>query len=258
MKKLILLALVLAPLGASANGWALLSMESDGNTVMGGAFSMDGEKVALYSKQFCAEKARDAVMGAYSYATQFEYHGGGVFSVSGVPGRVVCLPSSATKGFDMNGVKGFDMYVKEENRQYGDAVMGVFFADFGDRIDPMITSDRIAKYNIFPLDGDAEGLGKNMDAELEDFIVARQKTSFDCGASDLGAADVIVCHDKKLAFYDLRLKELIDQAKAKDAKRFQDVEQDFDDAKREIFYPAGLEKLYQEKINQLSKRLQAV
>jgi len=246
MKRFILAltALMFAPLGAFANGWALLTLDADGSAITSGIFNMDGEKVALYSKEECADRVRESILSRYSYATQFKYLGNGVFDASGAFGRIVCLASAPG---------AMDKFVA--NAQYGDVDFGAFLTGFGGRVESSITANKAAGYSIFPLDGDAEGIGYRISAELVRMIATRQNTSFDCDDPDLGTADRIVCYDEQLAGLDVALAKLFKEADERDSRRFKDARDDFKDEKAGIFFPAGLVKVYQETIARMDRRL---
>ena len=245
MKILIMFAFILASAQVYASGWALLTLNADGEEIDSGAFVMSGGEVALFSQEECAGRAVNAVLESYSFSTQFEYLGNGVFNSGGDYARVACIISAG----DLNRYAADPLV--------GDVNIPMLFESFGDVLDTIIAEDRVRLFSLFPM-GDAEGFGRAVDGELERLIVMRQRTSFNCDAPGLGTAANIVCHDARLAAYDLELQSLIDRAMAIDPRRFQDLRPDFEDEKQGIFFPAGLEQLYRDNINRLNRRLQAV
>lgn len=247
--KRILLALVTmasAEAGAAANGWALVTLTGNKEESASVLFGMDNGRVALFSKEECADRAERHILSQYEYTTQFEYLGGGAYDTGDAYGRAACIAEPAG---------GLDKYVVD--RQYGDADGPAFFADFGTKINPALLQKDFASYTIFPADGDAESLGRGVDERIGAAIGRVQETSFDCENPDLGKADGIICHDAKLARLDLELDSLVKEANARDGSRFQDVKSDFKEERSQIFHPAGLEKLYIEKINWLRRKLGA-
>jgi hypothetical protein len=248
MKELILLVMLL-PRAALADvaqrTYALVELKSAG-AVAGGALSDEvaGGTVALdakgaparYLKRECVARIRDRLLEVRAYSTMFEYGYGGAYGDGGSFGRMFCLEYGEAVKY-------------RRDSRFWNFDSKKFLDDFKGKVPSSLDRKDFAKYSIFPLEDDDSGLGAILDSDMGGRR-ALQKTSYDCGAKDLGKAGEIVCRDKNLAALDIKVAVLYDGLVAK-YDYLARVMRDWSARRSATFFPAGLESLYRSMLSYL-------
>ncbi|MDR1476877.1 MAG: hypothetical protein LBI17_01975 [Rickettsiales bacterium] len=240
MKRILLLLMFMSSRMARAEdaAYALVVLQSGGSVaesllstqVAGGNLDMsDSGAPAKYRKKDCVSRMRVRLADERAYSTMFRYMGGGAYSAGGAYGRMICVEYDVAR-----------KYWRRSTFWNFDAAK--FFKDFGDKVPDRFVPADFAKYGVFPLDGNDDGLTAALDSDMNARAKV-QKTSFDCAARPIGRADDMVCHDGKLAALDVKVAALYNGL-AKKYDFLVPVKTEWDIRRRATFYPAGLEAMY--------------